>query len=229
MKRKTKYYTNTKLFVILLAAMLLCYFSKFKERQYNIEEIFSEEQSEPPKIALTFDDGPSIYTEDLSEGLKERKVKASFFLLGMNIEGNEKAVKKLQEDGHLLANHSYHHVQLNKLPTSEACQEILKTNNRIFEITGNYPMYVRPPFGEWSDQLDCGVEMIPIFWTIDSLDWKIQNTEKIVKKILDEVEEGDIILMHDGYKTSVEAAFRIVDELQKDGYEFVTADQMIME
>ncbi|NCB93152.1 MAG: peptidoglycan N-acetylglucosamine deacetylase [Clostridia bacterium] len=209
--------------------MLLCYFSKFKERQYNIEEIFSEEQSEPPKIALTFDDGPSIYTEDLSEGLKERKVKASFFLLGMNIEGNEKAVKKLQEDGHLLANHSYHHVQLNKLPTSEACQEILKTNNRIFEITGNYPMYVRPPFGEWSDQLDCGVEMIPIFWTIDSLDWKIQNTEKIVKKILDEVEEGDIILMHDGYKTSVEAAFRIVDELQKDGYEFVTADQMIME
>ena len=87
----------------------------------------------------------------------------------------------------------------------------------------------RPPFGEWNEQLDCGVEMIPIFWNLDSLDWKVKNTEKIVQMVTEQVQEGSIILMHDGYETSVEAAFQIVDMLQKKGYEFVTADQMVLD
>lgn len=182
-----------------------------------------------PRLALTFDDGPSEYTEELSRGLKERGVQATFFLLGVNMEGNEAAVKQLAEDGHLLGNHSYHHVQLNKLSETKACQEIVRTNNLIYECTGVYPMYVRPPYGEWDAELDCGVDMIPVFWNVDSLDWKLQNTDQIVKKVMEQVEDGDIILMHDGYSTSVEAAFRIVDNLKKEGYQFVTADKMLVD
>lgn len=182
-----------------------------------------------PKVALTFDDGPSNYTVELSKGLKDRGVQATFFLLGENMEKNKEAVKQLAEDGHLLGNHSYHHVQLNKLSESKACQEIVKTNNLIYECTGIYPMYVRPPYGEWNDQLDCGVDMIPVFWNVDSLDWKLKNTEQIIKKVVGKAEDGDIILMHDGYPTSVEAAFQIVDQLQKDGFQFVTADKMLVD
>lgn len=189
--------------------------------EYDADEI--------PRLALTFDDGPSAYTKELSKGLKERGVEATFFLLGENMEGNEEAVKQLAEDGHLLGNHSYHHVQLNKLSEKKACQEIVKTNNLIYEYTGEYPMYVRPPYGEWDTKLDCGVDMIPVFWNVDSLDWKLKNTDQIVKKVLGQVKDGDIILMHDGYSTSVEAAFQIVDRLQKEGYHFVTADKMLVD
>ena len=145
------------------------------------------------------------------------------------MEEHKEAVKQLVQDGHLLGNHSYHHVQLNKLSDKKACQEIVKTNNLIYEYTGIYPMYIRPPYGEWNDQLDCGVEMIPIFWSVDSLDWKLKNTDKITLRVLKEVEDGDIILMHDGYQTSVEAACRIVDALKEKGFRFVTADQMVVD
>ncbi|MBS6194703.1 MAG: polysaccharide deacetylase family protein [Clostridiales bacterium] len=184
---------------------------------------------EAPRIALTFDDGPSAYTERLSEGLKMRGVQATFFLLGTNIEKYPEAVKHLAEEGHLLGNHSYSHKQLNKLPETKACQEIAKTNNLIYECTGEYPMYVRPPFGEWDENLECGVEMIPVMWNVDSLDWKLQNTDAVVKRVLEQAEDGDVILMHDGYETSVEAAFQIVDALKKKGFTFVTADRMIAE
>ena len=161
--------------------------------------------------------------------MKELGVQATFFLLGENMEGKEEAVKQLAQDNHLLGNHSYHHVQLNKLSQRKACQEIIKTNNLIYEYTGLYPMYIRPPYGEWDKELDCGVNMIPVFWSVDSLDWKLKNTEQIVKKVLTQVEDGDIILMHDGYATSVEAAFQIVEHLKKEGYQFVTADKMLVD
>lgn len=223
--------------VSLVLGLTLCLFLGVGGYQPKVDTTMSYQaaalgegtQDEVPRIALTFDDGPSEYTEELSQGLKDRGVQATFFLLGQNMEGKEEMVKKLADDGHLLGNHSYHHVQLNKLPAKEACQEIIKTNNLIYEYTGIYPMYMRPPYGEWDQDLDCKVEMIPVFWTIDSLDWKIKNTAQIVKKVLAQTEEGDIILMHDGYETSVESAFQIVDQLKKEGYQFVTVDQMIFE
>lgn len=200
-----------------------------RETERTDFEAMADCPDEKPKLALTFDDGPSEYTITLSKGLKERGVQATFFLLGENMEGNEEAVKQLAQDNHLLGNHSYHHVQLNKLSQNKACQEIVKTNNLIYEYTGIYPMYVRPPYGEWDKGLDCGVDMIPVFWSVDSLDWKLKNTEQIVKKVLTQVEDGDIILMHDGYSTSVEAAFQIVEHLKKEGYQFVTADKMLVD
>ena len=112
-----------------------------------------------------------------------------FFVGGERGKVSGREGKKLAEDGHLLGNHSYSHVQLNNIPLKKAYQEIIKTNNLIYETTGEYPQYVRPPFGEWSSQLEKQVEMFPVFWNLDSLDWKVKNTEKIVKTVTDRTKE----------------------------------------
>ena len=185
---------------------------------------------ETRRIALTFDDGPHpYYTDLLLDGLAERGVKATFFLLGENIEGREDVIRRMSEEGHLIGNHTFYHVDINSLSMEEACAEIRDTSEAIRSITGQQVEYVRPPYGNWNKELECQVMMIPVFWTLDTLDWKVKNTDRIVREVLEDVEENDVILMHDSYRTTVEAALRIVDELQKKGYEFVTADELILE
>lgn len=182
------------------------------------------------RIALTFDDGPHpYYTDLLLDGLAERGVKVTFFLLGENIEGREDVIRRMSEEGHLIGNHTFYHVDINSLSMEEACAEIRNTSEAIRAITGQQVEYVRPPYGNWNKELECQVMMIPVFWTLDTLDWKVKNTDWIVREVLEDVEENDVILMHDSYRTTVEAALRIVDELQKKGYEFVTADELILE
>ena len=184
---------------------------------------------EHPKAALTFDDGPDArYTGALLDGLRARNIKVSFFLLGEKVEQNPDLVRRMQEEGHLVGNHTYHHVQLDKLSDAKAREEILKTNNLIYETTGTYPQYMRPPFGAWKKNLELRVEMMPVFWTIDTLDWKVQNTEQIIKTVEEKVKDGSIILMHDEYKTTVEAALKLADSLKEKGYELVTVDELIM-
>ena len=194
-----------------------------------MEQELMEQSQAHPKVALTFDDGPSPkYTPFLLDGLKERNVQATFFLLGKNVKENQKLVQRMQTEGHLLGNHTYNHVQLNKIPETTARQEILKTNNEIYEATGNYPEYMRPPYGAWKKNMELCVEMLPVFWDIDTLDWKSQNVDAILKAAGEEPEDGSIILMHDEYQTSVEAALLLIDRLKEKGYEFVTVDELIV-
>ena len=194
-----------------------------------MEQELMEQSQAHPEVALTFDDGPSPkYTPLLLDGLKERNVRATFFLLGQNVKENKELVQRMQAEGHLLGNHTYNHVQLNKIPETTARQEILKTNNEIYEATGKYPEYMRPPYGAWKKNMELCVEMLPVFWDIDTLDWKSQNVDAILKAAGEEPEDGSIILMHDEYQTSVEAALLIIDRLKEKGYEFVTVDELIV-
>lgn len=194
-----------------------------------MEQELMEQSQAHPEVALTFDDGPSPkYTPLLLDGLKERNVRATFFLLGKNVKENQELVQRMQAEGHLLGNHTYNHVQLNKIPETTARQEILKTNNEIYEATGKYPEYMRPPYGAWKKNMEFCVEMLPVFWDIDTLDWKSQNVDAILKAAGEEPEDGSIILMHDEYQTSVEAALLLIDRLKEKGYEFVTVDELIV-
>lgn len=194
-----------------------------------MEQELMEQSQAHPEVALTFDDGPSPkYTPLLLDGLKEKNVWATFFLLGKNVKENQELVQRMQAEGHLLGNHTYNHVQLNKIPETTARQEILKTNNEIYEATGKYPEYMRPPYGAWKKNMELCVEMLPVFWDIDTLDWKSQNVDAILKAAGEEPEDGSIILMHDEYQTSVEAALLLVDRLKEKGYEFVTVDELIV-
>lgn len=190
----------------------------------------TKENLETKKIALTFDDGPHPkYTPMLLDGLKERNVSAAFFLMGKNAEKYPEIVKRIEEEGHTIGNHSYSHVQLSEMKELEACKEMTKANQVIENITGKTPDYIRPPYGSWSHNLDCITNMIVVLWDVDPLDWKCKNTNLIVKRVVSKVKEDDIILLHDSYKTTVEATFQIIDTLEKEGYEFVGLDDMILE
>lgn len=181
-------------------------------------------------VALTFDDGPhKEYTGELLDGLKKRGVRATFFLMGQNIEGNEDLVKRMKEDGHLIGNHSYSHVQLTKAGEAAVCRAVDRTSKLIEDITGERPQYMRPPYGDWNEKLECEVGMTTVLWSVDSLDWKLMNKNKIVKRVLKDVEDGDIILMHDIFPTSVDAALELVDTLTRQGYTFVTVDELLID
>lgn len=205
--------------------------AKVREEFYDVferEEMLPEE--EVPRVALTFDDGPNgEYTPELLDGLKERDVKATFFLMGQNIEGQEELVRRIHREGHLIGNHTFHHVRMSKVSQEEAVREIEKTSNAIYELTGVYTSFIRPPFGEWKKGMDFHVTMIPVMWTIDSRDWVTQDTGQILREVLPKVEDGSIILMHDEFDASVKAALAIVDELQKEGCRFVTVDELLLE
>ena len=184
---------------------------------------------EAPKIALTFDDGQSTaWTPTLLDGLKERGVKATFFLIGENADKNPEIVKRMAEEGHLIGNHTYHHVELTKVSENEARLELADTSAVIVRITGKEPEYMRPPFGAWQRKLEQEIQMLPVLWTIDPLDWTTENQDEIVNKVVTEAEENDIILLHDCYKSSIEAGLRIVDILQEEGFVFVTVDELLL-
>lgn len=189
-----------------------------------------DEIKEVKQVALTFDDGPHArYTPRLLEGLRQRGVHATFFLIGNSIEGKEDIVRQMKDDGHLIGNHTSSHVQLTKKNVKIACDEINRTNQKIYDITGEMPTYIRPPFGSWSEELENIVPMSVVLWTIDPLDWKTQNTGRIVNHILKSVDDGDIILLHDVYGTSVEAALQVVDILTEQGYIFVTVEELFID
>ncbi|MGF0065083.1 polysaccharide deacetylase family protein [Lachnospiraceae bacterium SGI.085] len=195
------------------------------------ENTGTQEYTEPlKKVALTFDDGPNpIYTPELLDGLEKRNVKATFFLLGEAVEDYPDIAKRIYEDGHLIGNHTYDHVNLGNLCENAACEQVRKTNEIIERVTGYYPEYVRPPFGEWKENIDNDVTMIKVLWNVDPLDWATGNADAVVERVVGKCEDNDIILMHDASESSVKAALRIIDILTKKGYEFVTVDQLILD
>lgn len=185
-----------------------------------------------PVVALTFDDGPNASsTPILLDGLKERKVRATFFLIGENIEKgeNEKIVKRMYEEGHLIGNHTYTHCNLAKLETGEAKKELEQTDTAIEKITGKQPAFARAPYGELPVDSEQDLSRMYIGWTVDPLDWMTEDAGAVVKTVVEEINPGDVILLHDCYPSSVQAAIRIVDLLQGKGYEFVTVDHLIMD
>ena len=193
------------------------------------EMIVTGEKDVYRKIALTFDDGPHpIYTPELLEGLKERGVVATFFVTGANATLYPELIEQMREDGHVIGNHTYHHVQLSSVGEEIFIQELKETNRVLEGILEEEVVYVRPPFGDWAKSIEQEINMFPVLWDIDPLDWCTGNSNQIVKRVLDKAEENSIILMHDEYAASVEAALEIIDKLKAHGYEFVTVDQILL-
>ena len=186
--------------------------------------------NEAKKIALTFDDGPHpTYTIELLDGLKERGVQATFFVTGEHAQLHPDVIKRMQEEGHLIGNHTYSHIQLRSSNKKSFKEELQKTNDVLYDITGQEVLYVRPPYGSWDRTLEKELNMFPVFWTIDPTDWSCLNAETVTRRVIKKAKENAIILLHDYYSTSVEAALKIVDELQAEGYEFVTVDEILTE
>lgn len=205
---------------------------ELEEVSSYITYVIIEEEgvADSPKIALTFDDGPHpYYTEQLLDGLKERGAKASFFVLGKQAQAYPDLIKRMQEEGHLVGNHTYSHMQLGKNNREAFKAELVKTSEVLSELTGEEVQYVRPPYGSWDKGFETELMMFPVLWTVDPMDWCSDDVAGIVRKVTKKSKENSIILMHDEYKSSVTAALQIVDILQEQGYEFVTVDEILFD
>ena len=156
-------------------------------------------------------------------------MKASFFVIGQEAEKYPELIQRMKEEGHLIGNHTYHHVELTRVDAQTEQKEIEMTNEVLEQITGERPVFLRPPYGSWREEILQDMEMLPVKWNIDPLDWCTKSTGEIVRKVVTQAEENGIILLHDCYGPSVEAGLQIIDTLTEAGYRFVTVDELIMD
>lgn len=185
-----------------------------------------ELESGPKYVALTFDDGPRRETTStLLDGLLERNAKATFFLIGEEIAGKEDLVRRMAAEGHQVGNHSWSHQNLKNLSPEDAAVEISRTDQALREILGEGSYWLRPPYGLPNPKEPLDVPIIR--WNVDPRDWESRDTEAVYQHVLSHVEPGSIILLHDIYETSVDAALRLMDTLAERGYRFVTVGELL--
>ena len=177
-------------------------------------------------IAFTFDDGPSNTTNLLLNNLDKYKARVTFFVLGSRVDNNKEVLKRAYLQGNDIGSHTYNHRNLNLLNDAEIIEEVKKTNNKIKDVIGVSPTLLRPPYGNLTKHSKKLVNMHIILWNIDPLDWKYKNKNRIANKIVEHAHDGAIILIHDIYKSSIEGALLAMEELEKQGYAFVTITEM---
>ena len=178
-------------------------------------------------VALTFDDGPRADTTSvLLDGLRERGASATFFLIGQQIPGNEDLICRMAAEGHQVGNHTYGHTRLQNARDDTIIEEIHKTEGLLTEVLGPGEYWLRPPYGLVDKSRSDLIKTPMIYWSVDPEDWKLLNADKVTACVLDRIQPGDIVLLHDFYPTSVEAALRIIDALQGEGYAFVTVAEL---
>jgi peptidoglycan-N-acetylglucosamine deacetylase len=193
---------------------------------------YAQARVDQPYIAMTFDDGPSAEnTPRLLEMLKQRNIKATFFLIGQNVVSNPDLVRRILAEGHEIGNHSWTHPQLSKLSDDRVTAEITKTQDAIKDASGFTPTLLRPPYGaitprqrEWI-QNRFGLNII--LWSVDPFDWKRPGASVITQRILSQTRPGAIILSHDIHKQTIDAMPGTLDALIAKGYKFATVSQLI--
>lgn len=202
------------------------------------EIFFLQGPTDQKRIALTFDDGPdSRFSNDVLDVLKQYNVPATFFLLGSKAVANPEIVKRMQNEGHVIGNHTYAHPNLVEEADLETLEsEVTRTEDALNEIIGYRTKLFRPPYGFLYNEL---VEKLGdmnyyvIGWSVDSLDWQEDTPEDITSKVVDNIQPGSIILMHDGAESSgdrtntILSLQQIIPKLQEQGYEFVTVPDLL--
>ena len=179
-------------------------------------------------VALTFDDGPRRDTTDrLLEGLKERGASATFFLVGEEAERYPELVRRMQAEGHQVGNHTWSHVRLEGASKAVIQEEVGKTEELLETLLGGSGYWLRPPYGLITPGTEKLVRVPMVKWSVDPRDWENKNTDKVVQEILKHVKPNSIILLHDIYDTSVDAALKVVDTLEAQGYCFVTVEELL--
>ena len=211
--------------------------NEIKENEINKNEINEDEDRDaehkarvidPGKklVALTFDDGPSEYTKRILRTLKQYDSVATFFVVGNRVELFEDVLKEEVEIGCEIGNHTYEHKVLTELNAEQIWLQIYRTNEAVKKVTGEYPTLMRPPCGFDNGSTNCIIAMPLILWSVDTKDWQTQNCYCSVQTVLENVKDGDIILMHDMYEASAEAVETIVPSLIAEGYQLVTVSEL---
>ena len=193
-------------------------------------ELYKKVQAEKHKkvVALTFDDGPNATTTPQAlDILAKYKIKATFFVQGKNVVGNEAILKRMKAEGHEVGNHSWDHPVLTKLSLEDAKKQLTDTESAITSVLGTSSKLMRPPYGAISDDIRNSLDLSFILWDVDSLDWKSKNEAAILAEIQRQASNGSIILMHDIHQTSVNSLPKVIEYLQGEGYSFVTVSELL--
>ena len=220
--KKKKYYFDKKGYMVTgkkTISKKLCYFSKKGVLTRSINK-------KGKMVALTYDDGPSVYTPIILSALKKNDGLATFFVVGNRVNQYKKQLKQAYKMGCEIGNHSWDHSNLSKLSASSLRSQLNRTNKAVKKITGKKPVLLRPPYGSSNSTVASNAKMPLILWSIDTLDWKTRSTSATISCIKREVRDGDIILMHDIHKPTAEAAKTIVPWLVDQGYQLVTVSEM---
>lgn len=177
-------------------------------------------------IAITFDDGPGRYTKDILKTLTKYDANATFFVLGNKVEVYDETAREIVKQGSEIGNHSYNHKWLIKLKSDDFIDQVNQTQSIVKRITGITPKVLRPTYGSVNDTIRKNTNLDIVLWNIDTLDWKIKDPKQIANRVIGKVEDGDIVLMHDTHKRTVEALKIILPELKKEGFQFVTVSEL---
>lgn len=177
-------------------------------------------------IALTFDDGPSIYTKDIIDILKKNDCNATFFVLGNKVEIYKDTLRESLKNGNEIGNHSYSHKWLIKLDEESLKEQIYKTQDIIKETTGYTPTLLRPTYGSVNNKIKSLSDFKIVLWNVDTLDWKYKSVDCIVSRATKNAKDGNIILMHDIHARTVKALEKIIPILKEEGYELITISEM---
>ena len=178
-------------------------------------------------VALTFDDGPSKYTDQILDILKKYNACGTFFLIGNKVEFYSDTLRRMLEEGSEIGNHSYDHKLLTRLSKEAFQEEINKTQMAIKKVTGFTPTLFRPTYGGYNNTLKSYTDLKFVLWDVDSRDWQVKSKEKILKNVLPNVKSGSIVLMHDNHEYSVNALEDMIESLKKQGYKFVTVTELL--
>jgi peptidoglycan/xylan/chitin deacetylase (PgdA/CDA1 family) len=185
----------------------------------------------PPQTAhvyLTFDDGPSAYTPQILATLNAKGVRATFFVVGANAASYPSYVRQENVDGDVIGDHTWNHPDLTTLSADQVRQQLESTADEIAFLTGKRPALWRPPYGLYNStvtQIASSLGLSMRLWDVDPRDWSLPGTNEIVRRVVDNVHNGDIVLLHDGggdRSQTVAALGTIISTLQGRGYRFDT-------
>ena len=209
--------------VLLLASAAFSFLTTPFSKNYYVEPTSSGKK----QIALTFDDGPGKYTEQLLDGLRERNIKASFFLMGRKVEKRQEMVKTMYDDGHLVGVHTWSHIDFFKSSKEEIHGELDRTNDLIESITAERPKFFRPPYGHYLGSQLNRIDQIAVLWSDTPRDWVHIDEDYICNYLIKHAKDGDIILLHDTKDATVPAVLKAIDILTEQGFEFVRVDELL--
>ena len=188
-------------------------------------------ETEEKKVAITIDAAWSAEdTDELLEILKKHNAKITVYAVGDWVDKNPEAVKKFYESGHEIGNHSDTHPSFSKISREEIKKELTSCNDKIKAVTGKAPKTVRAPSGDYDNksiEVAESLDMKMIQWDVDSLDWKLLSVDEMYNRVVNKVQNGSIVLFHNGVENTPEALDKILTKLEKDGYEFVTVSELI--
>lgn len=177
-------------------------------------------------VAITFDDGPSRYTDEIIEYLYSNRCSSTFFVLGNKVNDYKEVLKKSLSYGNELGNHSYSHKLLTKLDKEKLLEQINRTQDAIEEVTGYIPKILRPTYGSVNKLLRESTNLDIILWNVDTLDWKYKSINKIVSRAVYNLKDGNIILMHDTNRKTLLSLKKIIPILKNNGYKCVTVSEL---